>query len=254
MSQVDSRYALSTTTELGFTDAVTRVREELANEGFGVLCEIDVQATLKQKLGIDREPYLILGACNPPLAHAALEAEPELGVLLPCNVVVYQQQARRTSPRSTPSRCSPSSATTNSPAPPVRSTGVSSTSSTAPRRSRATGHPTPGPIAGAKRCCSPVNRRSLLTRPRHVSPTADWCSSMSATASRSSAVAYTARSTSHSHSSAAGCRARPRPPGRVPVPLRRPQFARDRHRHQGRIQRRQRARRDDRAGGVPACR
>ena len=94
MSQVDSRYTLSTTTELGFTDAVTRVREELANEGFGVLCEIDVQATLKQKLGIDREPYLILGACNPPLAHAALEAEPELGVLLPCNVVVYQQQGQ----------------------------------------------------------------------------------------------------------------------------------------------------------------
>jgi uncharacterized protein (DUF302 family) len=90
MSQVDSRYTLSATTELGFTDAVTRVREELANDGFGVLCEIDVQATLKQKLGIDREPYLILGACNPPLAHAALEAEPDLGVLLPCNVVVYQ--------------------------------------------------------------------------------------------------------------------------------------------------------------------
>ena len=91
MSQVDSRYTLSTTTQLDFTAAATRVRYELANEGFGVLCEIDVQATLKQKLGIDREPYLILGACNPPLAHAALEAEPELGVLLPCNVVVYQK-------------------------------------------------------------------------------------------------------------------------------------------------------------------
>ena len=91
MSQVDSRYTLSTTTELGFTDVVTRVREELASEGFGVLCEIDVQATLKHKLGVEREPYLILGACNPPLAHGALEAEPELGVLLPCNVIVYQQ-------------------------------------------------------------------------------------------------------------------------------------------------------------------
>jgi uncharacterized protein (DUF302 family) len=94
MSQVGSSYTLSTTTERAFADAVARVRQELAAEGFGVLCEIDVQATLKQKLGIEREPYLILGACNPPLAHAALEAEPELGVLLPCNVVVYRQQER----------------------------------------------------------------------------------------------------------------------------------------------------------------
>jgi len=92
MSQVGSRYTLTATTELPFEQAVTRVREELAREGFGILCEIDVQATLEQKLGIQREPYLILGACNPPLAHRALEAEPELGVLLPCNVVVYEQQ------------------------------------------------------------------------------------------------------------------------------------------------------------------
>ena len=92
MSKVGSRYTLTATTELPFEQAVTRVREELAREGFGILCEIDVQATLEQKLGIQREPYLILGACNPPLAHRALEAEPELGVLLPCNVVVYEQQ------------------------------------------------------------------------------------------------------------------------------------------------------------------
>ena len=92
MPQVDSHtYTLTTSTDLAFADAVARVREELAAEGFGVLCEIDVQATLKNKLDIEREPYLILGACNPPLAHAALETEPELGVLLPCNVIVYQE-------------------------------------------------------------------------------------------------------------------------------------------------------------------
>ena len=86
-------YTLSTTTELDHAEAVERVRDELKTEGFGVLCEIDVQATLKEKLGVDSEPYVILGACNPPLAHQALAAEPELGTLLPCNVVVYRRDA-----------------------------------------------------------------------------------------------------------------------------------------------------------------
>ena len=83
-------YTLSATTPLPFADVVERVRAELKREGFGVLCEIDVQATLREKLGVEGEPYLILGACNPPLAHQALQAERELGVLLPCNVAVYQ--------------------------------------------------------------------------------------------------------------------------------------------------------------------
>ena len=87
-------YTLSTTTALGFTEAAERVREELKSEGFGVLCEIDVQATLKEKLGVEGEPYLILGACNPALAHQALNAEPELGVLLPCNLVVYTREGQ----------------------------------------------------------------------------------------------------------------------------------------------------------------
>ena len=83
-------YTLTTTTDLPYPDAVERVRRELKQEGFGVLCEIDVQATLKRRLGVDGDPYLILGACNPPLAHQALETEPELGVLLPCNIAVYR--------------------------------------------------------------------------------------------------------------------------------------------------------------------
>ena len=87
-------YTLSATSELGQMDAAERVRRELKVEGFGVLCEIDVQATLKEKLGVEGEPYLILGACNPPLAHQALSAEPELGALLPCNVAVYTREGQ----------------------------------------------------------------------------------------------------------------------------------------------------------------
>ena len=80
--------ALSTTLHGAFDDVVARTREALADNGFGVLTEIDVQATLRDKLGQDMEDYLILGACNPPLAHRALDADRKIGLLLPCNVVV----------------------------------------------------------------------------------------------------------------------------------------------------------------------
>lgn len=91
-----SSYAIRRRTPLAFVDAVDAARQALADEGFGVLTEIDVQATMKAKLDRDMEPYLILGACNPPLAWDALQAEPDLGVLLPCNVCIYVQDGNTT--------------------------------------------------------------------------------------------------------------------------------------------------------------
>lgn len=84
-------YVRSTTVTMPYAEAVTAVREALQHQGFGVLTEIDVKATLREKIGADMEDYIILGACNPQLAHQALEVEREIGALLPCNVVVRRQ-------------------------------------------------------------------------------------------------------------------------------------------------------------------
>ena len=82
------KYARTVVLDGGFDEAVTKVKEAFKDQGFGTLTEIDVRATLQEKLGIDRDPYLIIGACNPHLAHQALGAVPSVGVFLPCNVVV----------------------------------------------------------------------------------------------------------------------------------------------------------------------
>ncbi|MBI2618090.1 DUF302 domain-containing protein [Candidatus Kaiserbacteria bacterium] len=87
------QYGYTKKVPLSFKEAVLKVKEALGTEGFGVLTEIDVKATMKKKLGVDYDNYVILGACNPEFAHKALQEEKEIGLLLPCNVIVYEDNS-----------------------------------------------------------------------------------------------------------------------------------------------------------------
>jgi uncharacterized protein (DUF302 family) len=89
-----SQYGYSRTLDISYSEAIGRTRIALKSEGFGVLCEIDIKEKLKEKLGVDFRNYVILGACNPALAYQALQEEINIGLLLPCNVIVYEQDGR----------------------------------------------------------------------------------------------------------------------------------------------------------------
>lgn len=91
-----TNYAFTKVVDLPFEQAIEKVTEELKNEGFGVLTEIDVKATLKKKSDVDFKPYKILGACNPPFAYQALQSEKQVGLMLPCNVIVYVNDSNQT--------------------------------------------------------------------------------------------------------------------------------------------------------------
>ena len=88
------KYGYKKEVTLPFTEAVLKTKDELSKEGFGILTEIDVKATLKKKLDVDYENYIILGACNPPFALEALRAEKDIGLLLPCNIIVYEENGK----------------------------------------------------------------------------------------------------------------------------------------------------------------
>ncbi|MDP8239466.1 MAG: DUF302 domain-containing protein [Candidatus Hatepunaea meridiana] len=94
MKQI-GKYALQVQTDLSFDDAITKVTHLLKEQGFGILTEIDFKSTLKKKLDVDWKPYKILGACNPPFAYKSLQAEPLVGVLLPCNIIVWDEGDHR---------------------------------------------------------------------------------------------------------------------------------------------------------------